>query len=375
LEARQAVALWNSEAERFRGTLERASDYVFFFGSLTSIIVEFSVVAYMLAMWATISMPKVPVDAEQATLPVGVGVATIVYFVVSFGSFLRRASSLDANARLFACASRNLLFVVPSSFLLIGITFSSSALQGIFKGDLGAAVFGTAIGLLGNRIFGQVTERAAGLLGMKSAPPQQPSDLHQIDGLNDEDVARLEEEGVDSLHALAFVPTARLFFNTVYSLQCICDWQDQALLMKYLGAGKVQTFREKFMVRGAIDARIIVRQLLRRSNAALSTGSSLTDITDAERSEISKILGFNNLTQMELALCTIADNEVIARLATYYRAVASSAVVVESGNGSNAGSLLNSVASHMGEHVGTIINAVGNHLGEPSNGSASQQSA
>ena len=65
-----------------------------------------------------------------------------------------------------------------------------------------------------------------------------------------EDYARLIEEGVDSVHALAFFPTPRLFFNTRYSLQCICDWQDQALLLTYFGAARAQLFRERLGIRG-----------------------------------------------------------------------------------------------------------------------------
>jgi len=196
-------------------------------------------------------------------------------------------------------------------------------MQTMFVGDVGAALLGAAIGLLGDRIFGEITERAAGVLGMHAPAAQRPSDLHEIDGLNEDDVVRLGEEGVDSLHALAFVPTARLFFNTVYSLQCICDWQDQALAIKYLGTARVQTFREKFMVRGAIDTRMIARQLLRWHGKDRSDGDySLTSISDEERSELSKILGFGSVTQMELALLTIAEDEVIARLAVYYHGAA-----------------------------------------------------
>ena len=255
---------------------------------------------------------------HQYVLSVGVGTTATVYYAVSLGSFLRRSANLDASARLFAGACRNLLLLIPSSFFLIGLTYSNDP-KSIFSGEIAAALLGVAIGLLGDRILGEVSERAAGFLGMKTLTPLHTSDLRQIDGLDDEDVTRLGEEGVDSVHALAFVPTPRLFFNTIYSLQCICDWRDQALMIEYMGPGKVQTFREKFMVRGALDARMIARQLLHRQEE-VATKYALPAISGKDREEMAKILGFNGLLQMELALLTIAEDEIIARLAIYNRA-------------------------------------------------------
>lgn len=52
--------------------------------------------------------------------------------------------------------------------------------------------------------------------------------------ITNEEVERFAEEGIRSLPD-AFVPTARLFFNTNRSMQQICDWQDQALLRVYFG--------------------------------------------------------------------------------------------------------------------------------------------
>ncbi len=311
---KRASALWDFESDRFQRILHQASDYVFLFGSMASIVIEFCAISYIIVR----TVGKHGYSADQVALTVGVGTSALVYFAVSFGNFLQRASNLDANARLFAGACRNLLLVIPSSFFLIGIMCSSAALKELCSNDFGAALVGAAIGLLGDRIFGEVTDRAANFLGVKNLTPQHTSDLRQIDGLNDEDVARLGEEGVDSVHALAFAPTPRLFFNTIYSLQCICDWQDQALLIEFMGPAKVQTFREKFMVRGVLDARMIVRQILGSTKgAAIKTKYALSPVAAADKTEISKLLGFNTEIQMELAFLSIAEDEVIARLAIY----------------------------------------------------------
>jgi len=105
----QATVLWNFEARRFRGTLERAYDYLYLFGALTSVIVELCIAAYIIARGEL-------GGREQVALPVAIGTATIVYFALSFGSCLRRAANADASARLFAGASRNQLLILASSF-------------------------------------------------------------------------------------------------------------------------------------------------------------------------------------------------------------------------------------------------------------------
>ena len=72
------------------------------------------------------------------------------------------------------------------------------------------------------------------------------------------------------MHALAFCPTARLIYNTRYSLQRICDWQDQALLLAYVGTSLGTKLREQYLVRGVLDAHFLAAALMnvRSSEAA-----------------------------------------------------------------------------------------------------------
>jgi len=123
------------------------------------------------------------------------------------------------------------------------------------RGRTGALLIGIGVALMGERILRVVTNRAASLLGLEGFASPEPGNLNIIDGLSEEDAARLAEERIDSIHALAFTPTARIFFNTVYGLPRICDWQDQALLIERVGRTNALLLREQFFIRGAIAAR------------------------------------------------------------------------------------------------------------------------
>jgi len=126
--------------------------------------------------------------------------------------------------------------------------------------------------------------------------------------MNDEEVDRLVEEGIDSVHALAFYSTPKLFFNTPFSLHRICDWQDQALLIALLGASRGRIFRDQLMIRGAIDAQRV----------ALDVTSKNLPATD--RTDLLKVLGLSTEVQAQLAFRFLADNEVARRIAIYRKA-------------------------------------------------------
>jgi hypothetical protein len=73
----------------------------------------------------------------------------------------------------------------------------------------------------------------------KSSSDQDPgqrvawTSKHQLDELDDVtawDQARLEQEGVDSIHSLALANLERLIINTPYEGPLLADWVDQALL-------------------------------------------------------------------------------------------------------------------------------------------------
>jgi hypothetical protein len=111
--------------------------------------------------------------------------------------------------------------------------------------------------------------------------------------------------------------TGALYFATPYTLQRLCDWQDAALLVAYVGEAKAQMCREKLMVRGATDLQRKSEFLVAKSDAD-ATPEQL-----AEREKAFEIirssLGFISIEQAREALHPMAHDETIRRLRIYRR--------------------------------------------------------
>jgi hypothetical protein len=245
-------ANWNYEREIMRGSIQRMGRHAAILGFLASSILATSS--------AVIIVTRGSPDMRHH-VATAVATAATISFTLHLGQIFFRSASNDATARMMAGASRTLL-VVAISALFFGSFFLGQEAQSVpgaasnpLKGRTGALLIGVAVALLGERVLSSMTSRAAGLLGVDAPPPVQAGDLSVIDGLTPEDAARLAEERVDSVHALALTPTPRVFFNTIYGLQRICDWQDQALLITRVGRTNALLLREQYFIRGAIAAR------------------------------------------------------------------------------------------------------------------------
>jgi len=178
-------------------------------------------------------------------------------FMLSIGRILVRVASNDATTRTFANAARSYGLCVVSAGLLACLTLSDDAVR---TAQMSIAM-GIAVGLLGDRAFLAVSNRAAALLGAEAEVVESGLGLRVIEGVTGEDLQRLQEENIGSVHALAFAPVPRLFFNSSLNLRRICDWQDQALLQVYLGESRTKALREHFQIRGAVDAQRLASSL------------------------------------------------------------------------------------------------------------------
>ncbi|MBL9106747.1 MAG: hypothetical protein JNL82_37845 [Myxococcales bacterium] len=178
-------------------------------------------------------------------------------FMLSLGRILVRIAANDATTRTFADAARSYGLCIVSAGLLACLTVSSTDP----KTAQASIAMGIAVGLLGDRAFIAVSNRAAALLGAAAEVEDTGLGLRVIEGIGAEDAQRLQEESVASVHALAFVPLPRLFFNTSQHLHRICDWQDQALLHVYVGEARAKSLREHFQIRGACDAQRLASAL------------------------------------------------------------------------------------------------------------------
>jgi hypothetical protein len=294
---RSSENTWHYEDELMHASIQRMSRHGTVFGFLASGI---------LTTCAIIALPQRDPNLLRYLIPLTTGTAVFVSFTLNLGKLLFRSASNDATARMMAAAARTLLIVsVTTIFLstvLLAGTQSSGEAGFSYTGVKGALVIGVATGLIGERVLGVVTDRAATMLGIGSLTPKNLAELNAIDGLSEEDIARLSEERIDSVHALAFTPTPRIFFATTYSLQRICDWQDQALLIDRLGSTKAQILREKYLIKGATEA-----------------GRLAASVSDFPA--LAAALGFNDETQAKRALKQLAREEVVLRLEVLSRSV------------------------------------------------------
>jgi hypothetical protein len=159
---------------------------------------------------------------------------------------------------MFSGASRDLLTSV-----VVAVVAASSLDDG---SQAPALVIGLAAGLFGPRALEPLKERAAGVLGVKSTNDgRQQLSLSIINGLTEDVASRLAEEGIDSVHALAFTTTPRIFFSTPYSWERIADWQAQALLLEELGLARFARFKEQFPVRNVQEALKMLQDPATRS--------------------------------------------------------------------------------------------------------------
>ncbi|NPC81890.1 hypothetical protein HPC49_27185, partial [Pyxidicoccus fallax] len=154
--------------------------------------------------------------------------------------------------------------------------------------------------------------------------PMVPGDLSAIDGLREDDAARLAEERIDSVHALAFTPTARIFFNTVYGLHRICDWQDQALLIARVGRTNALMLREQYFIRGAIAARNEALKLL------AAAGEAQPEAPAAPKPGTTSVVQDDMLKR---ALHPLAEDRDIERLEVFWRSIP---VLAETSTGKGA---------------------------------------
>lgn len=314
--AERAEQVWNYEAQRFSESRRMAS-----LSSLTLFICTMILARYLAGESDASRSPR-------SLIAIAVGTAIAFAFANDLGRILFRVALRDAGAEIFSFATKNSILVAASTLLFSTLLCSGLAqLNDAGVGDgaggkpiplgvPGFIVIGATIAIIGGRAVRLVSDRAASALGLPASRAAETSDLTQLEGLGEEDIARLAEEGVDSLHALAFIPLPRLLFNTKYGLERLCDWQDQALLLTHFGLAKARLLRDHMLVRGAIAAQDAAQAFFsgvppRRAEQADAAAS------ESVRDKLANLLGFATDAQATFALNQLADDEVVNRLRVY----------------------------------------------------------
>jgi hypothetical protein len=341
-----ARANWEYEREIMEGSIHRMGRHAGIFGFLAScILITCTVLLF----------------TQRDFIALAVGTSATISFTLHLGQIFFRSASNDATARMMARASRTLL-IVSICALFFGALFleanDQAGVAGVLRapdatapsgeplpdgspppagtgsnplrGQTGALLIGVAVALMGERMLRVVTNRTASLLGLEGYAMAQADDLNVIDGLSEEDAARLAEERIDSVHALAFTPTARIFFNTVYGLPRICDWQDQALLIERVGRTNALLLREQFFIRGAIAARRLALQKFGPAEQkppehgpSSETKPEPSTVPDAENNPKPSMewLDLDKESHLDRALRSVLDDENIEMLEVFWRSV------------------------------------------------------
>ena len=320
--------LWSIEARHSVQAQHRMMQHACLYGFATSAIFA----------WGLIVNSGGSLAVQTRMMAVAAGSAAFTSFSLSFGRLTVRASIRDTSARMFAYALRALILSVLAAVLLVALLWHHSLTgsagasaadaaqlvkdgavlaQQPFKGPTSYMMLGMVVALIGEGVLGQITARAASAVSLQlpTRASAGTSQLASIDGLSELDILRLGEEGIDSIHALAMASTAALYFSTPYTLQRLCDWQDQALLITYVGLAKAETCREKLMVRGAID-------LQRKADFLMAEAAANTEEQEARLKTFEIIrssLGFISIEQARESLFPLAHDEVIRRLRIYHR--------------------------------------------------------
>jgi hypothetical protein len=338
--AERLEKVWLLESYRWLDTQQGMFQHALLFGFITSTALGCAV--FLCAFkGASIYLDTAATRSAVAGAAVSVAVAVATSFSICLGRILVRATNRDASARMFAWAPRTLLVTIAAVILLLCLLWHSSAsAEGqLIKSQAGFVLVGLTVAVLGHRVLDAVATRAATLLNLPQQKRSDALELSQIDGLSDEDLVRLSEEGIDTIHALAFVSTARLYFNSPYSLERICDWQDQALLIVSVGQLRAQIFREKLMVRGAMDAQRLAEWFVNQKPAQSSESNRGPEEQPAlpappldsqkvkaaaedqrePKELVSRLLGFASEQHAWEALYSLGRDERIRRLRLYYR--------------------------------------------------------
>lgn len=318
--AELARANWEYEREIMEGSIHRMGRHAAILGFLASCI---------------LSSCTVLLITQNDYIALSVGTAATISFTLHLGQIFFRSASNDATARMMARASRTLLIVSICALFFGALFLELDPLDtregNPLRGQTGALLIGVSVALLGERMLRVMTNRAASLLGLEGYAVTQADDLNVIDGLSEEDAARLAEERIDSVHALAFTPTARIFFNTVYGLPRICDWQDQALLIERVGRTNALLLREQFFIRGAIAARRLALQKFGpaeqqppEQGPAPATKPETSTPQEAEKATGAPSMEWLDLdkeSHLDRALRSVLHDENIEMLEVFWRSV------------------------------------------------------
>jgi len=113
--------------------------------------------------------------------------------------------------------------------------------------------------------------------GVSSAQvPSAAPNLHNLQGMTEGMISRLEEEGIDSAQSLAYADPFRLFLKTDIEWLVIIDFIDQSLLFNYID-GQVSLLRP-LGIRGSIELATIYEGSIHAGKEATDAAAAISAV-------------------------------------------------------------------------------------------------
>jgi hypothetical protein len=248
---------WCYEKDRYRRSLVRAESYAMAFGTLATLLLTGAATLVLagphLQAVAGIAAAGGGSGPTELAIALSLSAAVFAGFLIGYVRIIVRLSSQEISARAFAWSAHSLVLIAVADLglLLMLQTWSSPAK---------AVLLGIFVGLVGEQAVRTLVDKAPRVLGL-GGPAEVRSASPLLGVMAPEHVERLREEGIISIHDLALVPTARLFFNTPYGLPKICDWQDAALLQVLVGSDSARDLENRLGIRTATQLRDLAGQI------------------------------------------------------------------------------------------------------------------
>lgn len=305
-----AASSWAFELGRAHWFLSRAEVFAGLWGMITTMSIVGAVT--FLLPW-----PSAPLG-HQSRRMVALAVigAAATSFLLELARLCIRTANDDATKRMFAEAMRTLILAVISTLafvLLLRVIGPDMMRKAIFdatdvESRLVALGLGAGVAVLGPAAFDWIQGRVASTLGVDRKKSQGGTPLDTLDDVGEAEMARLAEEGIESVEALVNTSIPRLFLNTRFSLQRVAHWHDLGLLISRIGAAAALDLRHRWGIAGASEVRRI------RSQGSPRAVQTLYEI-------FKKNMRVDGDAEAELVVQQIADDERVALINVFRHTV------------------------------------------------------
>ncbi len=182
--------------------------------------------------------------------------------LAGFGAFAYLLALLIHRVNTHALSAKFLLTSAARTFiaLVLGFLAGGAGLFGFLEDGPPKSLLYFAVGAFPSFAMASLRRKAREVF-KRPAPGTEPLSLELIDGVDDMTAERLGEVGISDIQHLSTTEPGELTLRTLYPLERVIDWIDQAILATYLR--NHMTDAQALGLRGAIDMRGLYKQATR----------------------------------------------------------------------------------------------------------------